>query len=352
MSIEGLGRPSLHQFIAAAAPHDAVTSQAIALQDELRDRGIASAVVAEHVHPAMADRVHRLDRYRVPRGPALLRYSIWSKAAQAALDHHTRLGVVYHNITPAELVGPANRAVAAQCTRARRELPRIVRRSHMMVADSTFNAMELEAEGAEDVQVIPLLLDLPRQELPRPVSSMNVLFVGRIAPNKRIEDLIDTAIMMGRHIRGDVHFRIIGSPAAFPGYQEALLKRVRRYGVEATVSFLGELDDAGRDREFADAGAYLSMSEHEGFCVPILEAMAHGVPVVARDAGAVRETAGGGALLVPSRDPLVAAAVVARALTDEGVRSGLAQSARRRLAQLDRSVVADQITAAVEELIT
>lgn len=351
MNAQGRHRPEVHQFLAAAAPHDAVTNQALALQDELRSRGVASGIVAEHVHESLENRVTRLKPGHVPRGPAILRYSIWSKAAQAALDHATRLGVVYHNITPPELVGRANPAVAALCMRARRELPRVIEKSQFLIADSTFNAKELMALGARDVRVIPLLLNISWSPIPPEAPTRDVLFVGRIAPNKRIEDIIDSMVLLRRHLLSDARLRIAGSPAAFPGYREALGERVRHLNAEDGIVFLGEVSDADRDREFGRAGAYLSMSEHEGFCVPILEAMAHGLPVVARDAGAVRETAGGAALIVPARNPLLAAAALERVLTDPAVRTGLSENAARRLRQLDRNAVGNELVAATEELI-
>ena len=344
-------RPVLHQFLAAAAPHDAVTNQALALQDELRARGVRSAIVAEHVHDSLSAHIERLRPDLVPRGPVLLRYSIWSKAAQAALDSATSLGVIYHNITPPDLVARSSPATAALCLRARRELPRIIESSDLLIADSTFNADELRGLGARGVRVVPLLLDITWCPISQDAPSKDVLFVGRIAPNKRIEDLIDAAVLLRRHYLPGARLRIVGSPSAFPGYRAALEDRVVDFEMHDAVEFLGELSDAARDHEFQHAGAYLSMSEHEGFCVPILEAMGHGVPVVARDAGAVRETAGGAALLLPSRDPLLAAAALARVLTDPDVRGGLSGNAARRLQALDRQTIGQALVDALEGIL-
>ena len=173
-------RPVLHQFLAAAAPHDAVTNQALALQDELRARGVKSAIVAEHVHDSLSTHVERLRPDRVPRGPVLLRYSIWSKAAQAALDSATSLGVIYHNITPPDLVARSNPAIAALCSRARRELPRIIESSDLLIADSTFNADELRGLGARDVRVVPLLLDITWCPISQDAPRENVLFASEM----------------------------------------------------------------------------------------------------------------------------------------------------------------------------
>ena len=285
-----------------------------------------------------------------PQAPLLLRYSIWSAAAEAALAGSRPLGLVFHNITPAGLLAQANPAVAALCERGRAELPRVVARSHVMIADSEFNARELRAAGGTDVRVVPLLLDLLRCGPTAPTGSDDVLYVGRLAPSKRVEDCISAAILLHRH-RPGTRLHIVGSGDAFPRYESALRHHARANGAADYVRFHGRVDDASRDALYAQAGAYVSMSEHEGFCVPILEAMARGVPVVARDAGAVRETAGGGALLVQGRNTALVAAALETAISDSPVREGLAANATARLAQLDRSVVGPQLVGAVQELL-
>jgi glycosyltransferase involved in cell wall biosynthesis len=116
---------------------------------------------------------------------------------------------------------------------------------------------------------------------------------------------------------------------------------VARLGVRG-VRFAGRVPDAERDALYGRADAYLSMSEHEGFCAPLVEAMAHGVPVVARRAGAVPETIGGGGIVVERDLPLVAEAL-AEVVSSPATRRGLAAGARRRLAELDPAVTARRL---------
>jgi glycosyltransferase involved in cell wall biosynthesis len=351
LSQPGGGRPALHQLLAAATPHDAVTQQALRLQEELASRGIASGIIAEHVDPALAKRVHRLNARRMPRSPIVLRYSIWSGAAKAAIEHGGPLGVIYHNITPPELVRSANSAMATLCARGRRELPRLVASSEILIADSAYNAEDLRKAGAKVVSIVPLLLDTGHQSIAPVAPSHDILFVGRLVPSKRVEDAIDTVTHLRRNHLPNAHLRLVGSDSGFRGYARALAERAHGNGIGEAVEFLGPIDDDARDAEFARAGAYISMSEHEGFCVPIIEAMGHGVPVVARDAGAVRETAGGAALLVSGRNTPLAAAALSRVLTDAEVRAGLSTNAERRLRELDRQQVAERLVTAVKALL-
>lgn len=342
-------RPVLYQVLAAAAPFDAVTGQALALRAALDRAGIASAIAAEHVDPAVASEVAPL-RLVDRRVPILLRYSIWSAAAETALAGTGRLGVVFHNITPAAFLVRANPAVAALCELGRAKLPTVAARADVLIADSGFNADELWATGGTDVQVVPLLMDLAGGGHMPATGSDHVLYVGRLAPNKRVEDCIDTAVLLRRR-RPGTRLHIVGSGDAFRTYERALREHTRVNRATEYVEFHGRVDDHTRNRLYAQAGAYLSLSEHEGFCVPVVEAMDRGLPVVARDAGAVRETAGGGALLVEGRNPELAAAALEVAISDSRVRAGLAANARARLAELDRSVVEPQIVGVVRGLL-
>jgi glycosyltransferase involved in cell wall biosynthesis len=339
----------LHQFLAAAAPHDAVTNQALALRRALATAGIPSDIVAEHIDPTLAGDVIPL-RSAARGVPVLLRYSIWSAAAEAVLDGDASFGVVYHNITPGHLLEGGNPTVAALCDRGRRELPRFAGGARVAIADSGYNAAELEGAGFTGVQVVPLLLDLPMPPPPAADAPHRLLYVGRLAPSKRIEDLIDVLVLVRRTLP-DTTLRVVGPGDAFPHYVAALKRHARANGVADHVDFTGLVADSQRDAAYAQAGAFITMSEHEGFCVPVLEALAHGLPVVARDAGAVRDTAGGGALMIPGRDVRVAAAAVVRVLTDHAVREGIATNARARLQAIARSIVEPQFVSAAREII-
>ena len=139
---------AVHQVLAAAAPNDAVTEQAVRWLGILAEEGVGGRVVAEHVHPAMRDVAVALDRggrELLRDAPAVLHYSIWSRAAEAALAAHRPLGLVYHNITPGDLLREANPAAAEMCDRGRAELVRFRGRVDPLVAVSAFNGLELAA---------------------------------------------------------------------------------------------------------------------------------------------------------------------------------------------------------------
>jgi glycosyltransferase involved in cell wall biosynthesis len=179
-----------------------------------------------------------------------------------------------------------------------------------------------------------------------------VLTVGRVSPSKRIEDVIRSVALLRRHLVPDARLEVIGGWEGDDGYRAALGRFTGGLGMTAAVRLRGRVSDAERDRAYASAGAYLCMSEHEGFCAPLVEAMARGLPVVARDAGAVAETLGGAGLVVPGRDPALAAEALACVLTDAAVRRALAARAEGRLEELAPERVERALVAALTPLLT
>lgn len=346
----------LHQLIAAAAPADAVTTQALAWQRLLARHGIGGQIHAEHIHPDLARAVQPLERFRPPLADraehVLLRHSIGSRAAEVALTvPRERLALLYHNITPAHLLAAHQPALARLCEEGRRALPTLARAVHAAIADSGYNAAELEAAGFPEPRVVPLLLDVADRSAQRvDVAAPRVVSVGRVVPSKRIEEAVRAVALM-RRWRPDVRLDLIGSWDGFEGYRDALERFARALGVHDAVRLHGRVDDAERDAAYDRAAVYLCTSAHEGYCAPLVEAMARGLPVVAHDAGAVAETLGGAGLVVPAG----AAALTAEALTavcdDAGLRATLRARARARLGDLAPDAVAPQVLAAVREVV-
>jgi glycosyltransferase involved in cell wall biosynthesis len=343
----------LHQLLATAAPADAVTNQALAWQTALASAGAKGRIYAENIHPDLSDRVEPLGRMaRDENGAVILRYSIWSAAADRALEvPKERLAIVYHNITPAHLLADASPAIAALCERGRRELPRLADRVTLAIADSTFNARELRAAGFPEPVVIPLLLALAPPPPVRDEVPSAVLSVGRIAPSKRIEDVIRALAILRRHLVPDARCEILGSAEGFEDYRRSLERFATRLGIDDAVRFRGRVTDEERDAAYAEAGAYLSMSAHEGFCAPLLEAASRGLAVVARAAGAVEETLGGGGVVLPSGDCALAAEALAAVLTDSGLRRELRARAAARIAELAPATVERRIVETVRPLL-
>jgi len=345
---------SLHQLLPAAAPRDAITGQAFAWRDLLRTWGHESEIVAEFVHPELAGTVRTLDRAGkrlVDDGALLLRYALWSATAEVALHASGPLGLCYHNITPGELLRDYNPALADLCDRGRAALAGFRDKVGALVADSTFNASELREAGLGEATVVPLLLERPA-ELPRREASNEpvVVTVGRIVPNKRLDNVIKAFALYQRTHAPEASLVIVGSEVGFESYRHALDVLVARIGAHR-VLFTGPISSEARDAWYRRADVYLSMSVHEGFCAPLIEALAHGVPVVARAAGAVPETLGGAGVVLDGDDLALVSEALDELASSSATRAALYDAAERRLEELDSGVLAPRIRSALAPLL-
>jgi glycosyltransferase involved in cell wall biosynthesis len=329
---------AVHQVLAAAGPADAVTSQALAWRDRYRSWGLDGKVLAEHVHPDLFGEVTRLATAPsglLDGGVVILRYSVWSEAVDAALSASSKRVLWYHNITPGRLLREFNPEIAALCDLGRETLPRLAGRFDLHIADSAFNALDLRRAGMEDVAVVPLLLDLPdmpalvREPEPRP----QIVTVGRIVPNKQIEDVIKVFALYRRYHAPKAKLTVVGPDDGFVEYRERL-ELLGRSLATGAVRFTGRISAEERDRWYDSASAYVCMSIHEGFCAPLIEALARGTPVVARDAGAVAETLGGAGIVIDDDDLAVFAEALDEAASSQATREALGSAAESRLASL------------------
>jgi L-malate glycosyltransferase len=303
---------SVHQLVPNLAFGDAISQQALTLQRLLRGMGLASEIFAEHVDRQLTGQARSYRELRQHTGAdtaVVYHFSIGSDVTDVyRLLPNPRI-LVYHNITPPEFFRGINAQVAALCARGREELAALCQHSALAVADSEFNRRELEALGFEKSVVFPIVLDPDRYAL-RPIARlerayrdghMNFLHVGRLVPNKRIEDLLKVFYFYRRRINPDSRLFLVGIDTDMEIYSVALRQLIHDLGLSG-IALAGRATQGELVTYYRLAHVYLSMSEHEGFCVPLLEAMHFGVPVIAYAAGAVPETLGGAGALVLHKD--------------------------------------------------
>lgn len=322
------------------------------MQELLRRSGFESEIYAENVATAVRRQVRPLHEERLSDAGVLLHYSISSRIVDRALEARGPLLVRYHNVTPAHWFEGVNETIAELCRRARVALPTLATRTTLALADSEFNRRELLAAGYDSSAVLPILLPANgrtptgarRQQAKRPI----VLTVGRIAPNKRIDEVLRTFALFQRACQPSAALYIVGSPDGCEPYERACRRLAERLNL-TDVHFTGRVSERRKAEIFAAASVYLSLSEHEGFCVPIVEAMRHGVPVVARAAGAVPETLGRGGIAVETRDHAELAELLDVVVSDVSVREAIRAGQEQELARFDPVVVGKRFTALVAE---
>jgi glycosyltransferase involved in cell wall biosynthesis len=338
-------RTPVHQLLAALAPGDAIGNEALAIQKHLRSLGFESDIFAEIVHHRLAHQARPLWDYREVSSKGtvcLFHFSIGSGAGPLIHALPDRLVLIYHNITPAHFFLGFHKELTRLCYQGRRELQAYAGRAELALGDSEFNRRELEGAGFTKTGVLPVLVDLEalRRSSGTPVvdhlyrdGRTNVLFVGRIIPNKGVHNLIRAFALYQRHFEPNSRLLLVGDSRGHERYLQRLQELVAELRVEEVV-FGGHVDPGDLRSFYELADCFVSLSEHEGFCVPLLEAMSFGLPVLAHAAGAVEETLGGAGILLASTTPIVVAEVLDRVLRDTPLREGLLARQRHRIESL------------------
>ncbi len=333
---------AIHQFTAGYANGDAISNEARVLRAMFRSWGAASDIFCEkkRILPELRkdarDLAEAAEAIR-PGDVVVLHLSIGSPANEIFARLKCRKVILYHNITPPEFFRGIQAEIEAHLKTGIEQIRALAGVADLNLAVSAFNARELAAMGYRDVRVMPMHLDRGQWEGPldRRVleefddGKTNILFVGRGAPNKRIEDLLFTLYYVQRYTDPDARLIHVGSYAGLERYHALLRTKAVELKLRNVV-FAGSVPPDALRAYYKAATLFLCMSEHEGFCIPLIEAMAHRVPVAAFAAAAVPDTMDGAGVLVREKRFDVLAELVARIAGDAALREAIiaAQSAR------------------------
>ena len=338
---------AIHQLTPSFAPRDAIGDHILQVQAVLREMGFRSDL---YVADAWREVEHLTIPFRdfapVPGEPTWLLYhaSTGSPIADFLIERPEPKLVDYHNITPAELFGPWEPHVGVELTAARRQLADLAPHTTLAFADSSYNEAELLELGYRSAGVVPILMDTAsfgRGADPATVDRLRSqstgaawLFVSRIAPNKAHHDLMKAFAVYRRVYDPHATLRIIGTSAshAYLGALEAFRSALQ---LDDAITFFGKVSDTEKAAHFRAADVYVSTSDHEGFGVTLLEAMGHGLPVVAYGSTAVPETMGDGGVCLPTKEPTRVAAAVHHVLANDDVRAAVVAAGHRRVAAFD-----------------
>ena len=320
---------ALHQFTEGAYIGDAVSDQVFAIQRWLRGFGFVSEVYAERIQPELSGRVRSAREYRPGSAESCLihHHAVGSEIAERLMAIGLPQLLIYHNITPPEFFAFTDPILATHLHKGRRQLEAMRPNTLLALGDSGYNARELAALGYDKTGVLPIVLDESQFRAPlnetlaaecaaaRPL----VLFVGRLAPNKRQEDLIKLLYCL-RRILPTARLALVGN-TDFTDYVAWLRALAGDLGLgDDAVRITGHVSHRDMITYYRRADVYVSMSEHEGFGKPLIESMYCGLPVLAYASSAVPDTLGGAGVLFHHKDYEALAELVVLLLEDDDLR--------------------------------
>ncbi len=330
------------QWVPALHRGDAIGDSARLMRDAFRRWGYPADLYALQVDDDLRGEGRPFSEWRAggPDDIVILHYALPSPLTFALADHRGRRVMLHHNITPPEFFLGYDAEMVRICALGREEFKVLSDQVDLGLADSEFNRRELEAAGFRRTGVLPIFLDFARYREPvGPVlerlledERSNLLFVGRVAPNKKQEDLIRLASYWKRFISPDVRLVLVGKLPRRRHYHDALQSFLYEEGfTPQEVMLTGHLDHHDLLAAYRSAGVFVSMSEHEGFGVPLVESMLMGVPIVAYASTAVPHTLGEAGLQFAEKRIDLMAEAAHRLTVDRGLRAQVLAGQERRV---------------------
>jgi glycosyltransferase involved in cell wall biosynthesis len=334
---------TVNQWVPAAHRGDAIGDSARRVRRWLRAMGHQSDIFAITVDGDLVGDVLPFDDGIARAGDAtIFHYALPSAMTEAFAALPRGRILQYHNVTPAEFFAPYHAGIFRLALLGRQQIRTLAGRTDIALGDSEYNRQELESFGFTNTDVFPIAVDIERfrtgtvsPALEEVLSDglMNFLFVGRIVPNKKIEDHIRLAEHYKRYVGTDYRFIFVGKTDGVPHYYNTVRALIAEYRMpDDRFIFTGPVPDEDLMTYYRTADVYLSLSEHEGFCVPLVEAMAADVPVLAYASTAVPDTLAGAGVVFAPKDLEFAAELLGELAYNDDLRSRVIAGQRRRLA--------------------
>lgn len=357
-------RKEVHQILPTFIPNDAIGNEVIEIRRTLQKWGYLSKIYAENIHSDYVGLAKSRDKLQqVSQGSVLLyHYSIGSDLTSIVRRMPNRLCIIYHNITPHQYFLGVSERVAGWLRKGRQELPSLIDKTDLALADSDFNRQELDELGFSKTGILPVLLDFSRYDAPPSPSiirryddsSVNILFVGRFAPNKRLDYVLKVFGYYQKCINHKSRLFLVGSYTDTEVYHRYLVDLIKRFGLQG-VHFITSHDGGPcKTPELVSyynlADVFITMSEHEGFCIPLVECMYFKIPILAYRAAAIPEVLGGSGILIVRKECEEIGELIHVLMEDGELRNRILQRQSERLLDFERARVEQSLRTFVEQL--
>lgn len=350
----------INQIVPSLNFGDAVSSDIIAIRDVLQKKGYESNIYAKLIHPKVIKEAKQLSLYR--GNPSNILIYHFAVAGRDITDFVKKLPdrkvLLYHNITPAEYFYNYDDISYDLCNRGRKELAGLSKYFEIGLGVSTFNCQELEKLGFECTGTLPILINFKKYEVfDRELDNKlkndinkKIIFVGRLAPNKKQEDVIKTFYLYWKYINKSSTLYLIGRKET-PPYVKQLEELVEMLGLSDNVVFTGVLKDGELNTYYRNADIFLCMSEHEGFCVPLVESMYFDLPIIAYNSSAISETLGNSGILLNEKNYVFSAELLNVLIEDNSIRESVIKNQRERLNDYSKDKIESKLLKVINFLL-
>jgi len=335
----------IDQLVPAYHRGDAIGDEAAHLKQFFKSEGFESQIFRLDCDRELESESESFAGFAepLPSDITILHFALPSPLTPAFRRLRSKKVIIYHNVTSPEFFAGYSEEMVRIARVGREELRSLAGTVDIALADSSFNARELEEIGFRESHVFPLYIDFARYK--RPINAhvhrlfrdgrTNILFVGRVAPNKKIEDLIKVTFYFKKFISPLVRLIVVGKTASLPAYYHALVKLADDFLLAPEeICFTGHLPDDEMFAIYRAADVFLSLSEHEGFCLPLVESMVFDLPVVAFDSTAVPDTLNGAGVLIREKRAERVAELLDIVAHSESLRENIIRGQRKRLDEL------------------
>jgi glycosyltransferase involved in cell wall biosynthesis len=351
----------IDQLVPAFHRGDAIGDTAYHMKQFFLSQGFQSEIYCLTHDEGLEKDVRLFDSFPHPHSSdiTILHFALPSPLTSALKDMPSQKVIIYHNLTPAEFFEDFSREMARISRVGRLELQSLAPHVALALADSEYNRQELQRVGYQKTEVFPLFVDFDKYK--KPMSRFfynlfkdertNILFVGRIVPNKCLEDLIRVLFYYKKYVSPLVRLIVVGKTSSLPKYYQSLVRLADEFYLKPEeICFTGHIPDEEMFALYRASDVFLSLSEHEGFGLPFIESCVFDLPIIAYDNTAVPYTLDGAGILIKEKRPDCVAELVDIVARDKTLMKKIIAGQRRRLKKFKETDTQEKLSRMVEEL--
>ena len=334
---------SIHQVVPILAPRDAVGNEVLNIRNTLRESGYDSEIFVETVHPEMSSECKNYlsNKNHLNADLIIYHHAIGSKLADDLMNSSEKLVLFYHNITPEKYFEGVNEDIIKSIQVGREQLRKLKEQTILAISHSQFSSDELKSNGYSKIITIPFLIDFDNYKGPQNEKlikkfgkSINILFVGRVVPHKRIENLLKVFAYYNFCINPNSNLLLVGNHIGSEKYYQ-WLRDIEKKSKLPNVHFVTKSDNVDLATYYQLAHVFVTMSEHEGFGVPLLESMFFGVPIIAYKSSAIPETLGNSGIQIQNEKPEEIAEIIDIIKSDHKLKNEIIEKQKLQLSTFD-----------------